>query len=513
MSACSRTAWTLARSRIPTSRTQLPFLYQTATIQRCTPTALPFTRRHVSYRRLDSTRRDDSTDDIPFERDSIPFETDSLPFETDDIPFETDSIPFEHEEALPPALDDLKSARKTTITGTERKAFEKLYKKFSTQNRTHGNRGPGEEDDQVADEYYEDDDDGSAKRVDTVFEEVFKEMPLLRKSGMTHEAESLMRKLEAETRPVASQIPAEEKKEVERLKQLRRAEYERVNLLLKGAQTDIELWEVLEREVFAPIRMLDLDGEKEKERKKREKRARKMAAAQVDGMNKSNIEADHSGSGNGHTEAGSEKDKARQEVIRAISTPLSEIPPGPQRSVGNSKPAVKQSSTKWQSAKSMPSDSTPSTPQILFQNYPHHLVTAASLMYTQFPTSQLPLSLLPTIKSLGRSSYALGTTPALYNRLIRCAWTQQQSYSLIDDLLVEMDNSAIDFDAATAETLQLIVQEFDDARAGKLGTELKVVFGMQRFTAGIQKMREWRRRALVALGEGAGAEKGKRVEA
>jgi hypothetical protein len=498
MSACSRTAWTLARSRIPTSRTQLPFLYQTATIQRCTPTALPFTRRHVSYRRFDSTRRDDSTDDIPFERDSIPFETDSLPFETDDIPFETDSIPFEHEEALPPALDDLKSARKTTITGTERKAFEKLYKKFSTQNRTHGNRGPGEEDDQVADEYYEDDDEGSAKRVDAVFEEVFKEMPLLRKSGMTHEAESLMRKLEAETRPVAFQIPAEEKKEMERLKQLRRSEYERVNMLLKGAQTDIELWEVLEREVFAPIRMLDLDGEKE--RKKREKRAKKRAA-------------DHSGSGNGDTEAGSEKDKARQEVIRAISTPPSEILPGPQRSVGNSKPAEKQSSTKWQSAKSMPSDLKPSTPQILFQNYPHHLVAAASLMYTQFPTSQLPLSLLPTIKSLGRSSYALGTTPALYNRLIRCAWTQQQSYSLIDDLLVEMDNSAIDFDAATAETLQLIVQEFDDARAGKLGTELKVVFGMQRFTAGIEKMREWRRRALVALGEGAGAEKGKRVEA
>jgi hypothetical protein len=507
MSACSRTAWTLARSRIPTSRTQLPFLYQTATIQRCTPTALSFTRRHISYRRLDSTRRDDSTGDIPFERDSIPFETDSLPFETDslpfetdDIPFETDSIPFEHEEALPLALDDLKSARKTTITGTERKAFEKLYKKFGTQNRTHGNRGPGEEDDQVADEYYEDDDDGSAKRVDAVFEEVFKEMPLLRKSGMTHEAESLMRKLEAETRPVASQIPAEEKKEMERLKQLRRAEYERVNMLLKGAQTDIELWEVLEREVFAPIRMLDLDGEKEKERKKREKRAKKRAA-------------DHSGPGNGHTEAGSEKDKARQEVIRAISTPLSEIPPGPRRSVGNSKPAEKQSPTKSQSAESMPSDSTPSTPQILFQNYPHHLVAAASLMYTQFPTSQLPLSLLPTIKSLGRSSYALGTTPALYNRLIRCAWTQQQSYSLIDDLLVEMDNSAIDFDAATAETLQLIVQEFDDARAGKLGTELKVVFGMQRFTAGIEKMREWRRRALVALGEGAGAEKGKRVEA
>jgi hypothetical protein len=512
MSACSRTAWTLARSRIPTSRTQLPFLYQTATIQRCTPTALPFTRRHVSYRSLNSSRHDNSADDIPFERESIPFETDSIPFETDSIPFETDSIPFEHEEALPPALDDPKSARKTTITGTERKAFEKLYKKFSTQNRTHGNRGPGEEDDQVADEYYEDDDDGSTKKVDAVFEEVFKEMPLLRKSGMTHEAESLMRKLEAETSPVASQISAEERKEVERLKQLRRAEYERVNMLLKGAQTDIELWEVLEREVFAPIRMLDLDGEKEKERKKREKKTKNRAAAQVDGKSKSNIEADHSGSGSGHTEAGSEENKAHQEVIRAMSTPLSEIPPGPRRSAGNSEPAEKQSSIKSQSAKSTPSDSTP-TPQILFQNYPHHLVAAASLMYTQFPTSQLPLSLLPTIKSLGRSSYALGTTPALYNRLLRCAWTQQQSYSLIDDLLVEMDNSAIDFDAATAETLQLIVQEFDDARAGRLGNELKVVFGMQRFTAGIEKMREWRRRALVALGEGAGAGKGRRVVA
>jgi cob(I)alamin adenosyltransferase len=505
MSACSRTAWTLARSRIPTSRTQLPFLYQTATIQRCPPTTLPFARRHVSFRPHNSSPRDDSTDDIPFEKDSIPFEKDSIPFEKDSIPFEkdsipfeTDSIPFEYEEALPPALDDLKSARKTTITGSERKAFEKLYKKFSTQNRTDGNRGPGEEDDQVADEYYEDDDDGSAKRVDAVFDEVFKETPLLKKTGTAHEAESLVRKLEAETRPVTSKIPAEEKEEVARLKQLSRAEYERVNLLLKNAQTDIELWEVLEREVFAPIRVLDLDGQKKKKKKK--------TAANADGKNKNNTEESHPGSGSGHIGADSQKNKARQEVIRAVWTPRSEIPPGPRRSVGNIEPAGKQSSTK-----SKPSESTPTTPQILFQNYPRHLTAAASLMHTHFPTSQLPLSLLPMIKSLGRSSYALGVTPALYNHLLRCAWTQQQSYSLIDDLLTEMNNSAIEFDAATAETLRLIVQEFDDARAGKLGRELQIVFGMQRFTATIERIRTWRRRALDALGEGVGEEKARRM--
>lgn len=122
------------------------------------------------------------------------------------------------------------------------------------------------------------------------------------------------------------------------------------------------------------------------------------------------------------------------------------------------------------------------------------------MLRTEFPSSPLPLSILPTIKSLGRSSYALGATTTLYRHLLRTAWIQHSSYTYIDTLLVDMNNGAIEFDADILTLLDSIIKEHEMARSGRLGREMQLVYGMEQFLEGIKKVRQWRSVVAERLG-------------
>ncbi|KAF1848482.1 uncharacterized protein K460DRAFT_334625 [Cucurbitaria berberidis CBS 394.84] len=378
MSICSSTIRAISRSRIQ-SKTLLPFLYQTTTIQQWRPLA----RRNIAS-------RSNNGDDIPFE-----------------------------DESLPPAIDQPEPARKTTITGSERAAFEKLYRTFNTEGRPKNDKEHVVELDQIADEYYEDEEEGPSQSLDKVFDEVFKGQPRLRGSRNSHvrpklEKTKLGQEVQASTEDASSkrtskaQDKEDAKAEVARLRELKLTERARIDKLLKDSQTDRELWQILKREVLSQVRKLNLDGTiKGKETQ---------------------------GSKNGGT----------------------------------------------------------SDLRILFQNYPHHLITAVQTLRKTFPSSPLPLSILPTIKSLGRSAYALGATTTLYKHLLRTAWLQQSSYTYIDTLLVDMDNGAIEFDSDILTLLDSVIKEHEMARGGRLGREMQMVYGMEQFLGGIRKLQQWR---------------------
>lgn len=121
MSICSNSARALSRSRLPATKTLLPFLYQTPTIQQWQAATRSIARRNIT--------------------------SPSRPYDTEDVPFE--------DESLPPAIDQ-EPPRKTTITNTERAAFQKLYRKFNTEGRQQKEKDHVVELDQIADEYYED---------------------------------------------------------------------------------------------------------------------------------------------------------------------------------------------------------------------------------------------------------------------------------------------------------------------------------------------------------------------
>ncbi|KZM18391.1 uncharacterized protein EKO05_0000302 [Ascochyta rabiei] len=408
MSACSSTLRALSRSRIPTTKTLLPFLYQTATIQQWKPAAQPIARRNISR----YSRPDDAA--------------------------AVEDIPFEDKDDLPPALDDLEPARKTTITGSERAAFEKLYRKFNARGSRQDEKDHEVEIDAIADEYWEPDDEDNPANLDKIFDEALKGNPNLAREWNRSSTEQLKSRKPRQdlqtmaqhilrgTRPPEmkrAEMRAVRKKDVSakaaKLNEARVRERTRVDDLLKSAKTDRDLWDVLHREVFDLIRQLDLDG--------------------------------------------------------------------------TNKPTPRKSRTPK-------STNTTTDPKILFANYPHHLLTALTTLRTHFPASPLPLSILPTMKSLGRSSYALGATTALYTQLLRTAWLQQSSYPLLVSLLTDMHNGAIEFSVDTLHLLDQVIKEFDMARSGRLGREMQMVYGMDQFGEGIREVRRWRQIVASRVG-------------
>ncbi|KAF2822745.1 hypothetical protein CC86DRAFT_252067, partial [Ophiobolus disseminans] len=384
MSLCSKTLRALSQSRIPASRTLLPFLYQTATMQQ----RQPATRRSMSSR----------------------------PTAEDDIPF------GDADGNVPPTADEPRSSRKTTITGTERAAFEQLYRTATAQGRGQAKDSAGEHEelDQIADEYYEDDDDGSAASLDKVFDTVLQgslRSPNAQRDRRRAPAREARSPIRPGQEPSSAKTDAPQSKkalarlaEKERIRKLRLEERERVDGLLKTAATDQQLWKTLNREVFDQLRKLDLDG---------------------------------------------------------------------------TSPTHKTDA---------------SATRIVFSNYPHHLLTAIQTLCIHFPTSPLPLTILPTIKALGRSSYALGATTQLYKHLLRTAWLQQSSYTLIDTLLTDMETNIVEFDVRILDFLDAVIREHEAARSGRLGREMQMVYGMEMWIEGARKMRSWRSVVAERLG-------------
>lgn len=96
---------------------------------------------------------------------------------------------------------------------------------------------------------------------------------------------------------------------------------------------------------------------------------------------------------------------------------------------------------------------------IVSRIYPAALLLTLRLLAKYTPASPLALALLPTIKSLGPSSYVLGGTAPLYNTLIKLYWDVYSDFKAIDGLLAEMERGGIDWDEETYEILSEIGDE------------------------------------------------------
>jgi hypothetical protein len=383
MSICSNSVRAFSRSRSSQTKTLLPFLYQTPTIQQLQPATQSIARRNIY---------------------------------TPSRPYVREDIPFENETDLPPPIDRAPS-HKTTITRTERAAFQKLYRKVDAEGRQQKKKDHAVELDQVADEHYKNEKDNTKPSLDKVFDEALKGQPRLRA-------------LRTERTKARST-----KEDVAKLKEIGLAERERIDKLIRNAPTDRALWQTLEREVFTKVRDLDLDN-----------------------------------ASGGPTKASTSKTSS--DTLQKASKAKPPHKPDP-----------------------------PSTDaRIFFHNYPYHLITAIVTLRTEFPSSTLPFSILPTIKKLGRSSHALGATTTLYKHLIRTAWIQQCSYTTINMLLSEMDNNAIEFDADILGLIDAIIKEHNLARSGGLGREMALLYGMDMFAADFEKMVTWRKVIAERLG-------------
>ena len=200
---------------------------------------------------------------------------------------------------------------------------------------------------------------------------------------------------------------------------------------LERTTSDVEIWAVLEEEVFQLVKDLYIQrGEGEKERKtqlKEDKKARRRlkkndtddTAKNVDTRSNSSI---------------SEKDSDKALEI-STSTAL------------------------------------PTTTLItIFQsNYADYLLLGLRLFRRHYPASPYAPSLLPTVKRLGSISYVIGATPSLYNETLFIKWTQFSDLHGMTDLMQEMINQGIEWNEVTMVLLRRIARRRREALEGLWG--------------------------------------------
>ena len=96
---------------------------------------------------------------------------------------------------------------------------------------------------------------------------------------------------------------------------------------------------------------------------------------------------------------------------------------------------------------------------ILTRIYPSSLLLALRLLTRHHPLSTLTPSLLPHIRSLGSSSYILGTNTHFYNTLLLLRWNTHSSLREVCSLLSEMERGAVEFDRGTVRVLRDVADE------------------------------------------------------
>jgi Mtf2 family len=395
----------LNRMLITKRSTLLPFLYHTATIRQY---------RTFSGKPLPGYP-------VEFGQDTSRSNYNNL-LRPDDIPLlDGETSTFENSNSLSQMPNDRATyhrQRKSTITDSERKAFQRLFGNLVFQPERQSL--PPDATDESS--------------LDSILEDVLikhraggnRASPSLKIPSIRSVAEVLIGRKSNQDQKTIRDITGDN----DSLEALQEQQYNRVEGLLCAAKTDVELWNVLEREVFSIIRELDLDG----------------AAANTEMKGK-----------------GAKRNSRR-------ATPIL-------------KPTTENICEEIDHASGL---------AIIGPNYPSFLVIAVRQLRQEFPSSSLSLTILPTVKDLGRGSYVLGASTVLYNELISLAWLTYADFECIEELLQDMDNSGVDFDGNTLELLESIHDEARKACMGRFGATVAAVWEMDRFTDGWRKLERWR---------------------
>ena len=171
-----------------------------------------------------------------------------------------------------------------------------------------------------------------------------------------------------------------------------------VMAMLDNADSDMEIWQILEKEVFSLITQLD-DHIKVLER------ANKLQTAKA------------------------RKAKAKGKDVAGVKLQKGDL---------NSK---KTSRVKLTQTKAIPVNNLLS---ILHRNYAEYCLQALRLLRRKHPTSPYAPYVLATIKRRGPISYVLGVSTDIYNEILFLQWTQYSDLQGMADTIEELLNHGID---------------------------------------------------------------------
>jgi hypothetical protein len=127
---------------------------------------------------------------------------------------------------------------------------------------------------------------------------------------------------------------------------------------------------------------------------------------------------------------------------------------------------------------------------VITRTLPQHLVECQRQLFTTFTSSQLHLSLLPYLKSLGPTTYALATSTKLYNQHMR-SLIKQGNLSQIVHVLEEMDKEVYEFDDKTKDLLVSVRDRGYLIRGGGNGDGLRALAGGERYRKAMRQAMFW----------------------
>jgi hypothetical protein len=451
----------------------------------------------------------------------------------------SDHVPFENGEDM----RDVNTGpnEKTTITNTEKVVFERLFHKVSSTTNQNNAAEENATSSSTADSH-------STSTPPSLQEQRPSIDPIAFPVPLQQMAATAAQKLRAQheearlrqvkTALTAAWQQAEAKKAKKRpldpVEEKILAERERVQSHIETANTDVNLWRILEDEAFSQIEALDLDGLRLAEDKKlqatikkaelrlakakgelKTARAAEMKEIQELELEEAKVVPELEGELAGPTPV---DDKSKQEgnTAKQISELAQKRVAKIEGELAGPTPVDAKSKQKGNTAKQIAESAQKRVAKIekeiaslqdkqaemaqsrksadltiIGPNYPTFLTTAIITLRTCFPTSTLSFTMLSKLKSLGRGSYALGASTALYNELIKAIWHTYSDFRYIDELLQEMDNGGLEFDLDTLKILEEIRLEGNRIKNGRYGINRRAVWNTDIIQNGWRKVILW----------------------
>ena len=217
------------------------------------------------------------------------------------------------------------------------------------------------------------------------------------------------------------------------IERMARVNLVRINHKLEDARTDVEIWRVLDVEVFS--RMRTLNGRFEADEKQRRK-VMDLESQKIKKKKKS--KKGQEVKSKEETEGTSGKEET-VEAEKEPDAPSSQDPPTDQPPLSNSTSVI-------------PNPIHPL--QIVTPIYGPSLLHAARLYRTRFPRSPYALSLLSKIKEYGPFSYVLGASTELYNELLYLNWVYYRDLDSCAQLIEEMVARGLQIDRSTVAVIE-----------------------------------------------------------
>jgi hypothetical protein len=323
---------------------------------------------------------------------------------------------------------NLRGPRESTITDSERRAFQNIFAEMFSDDRSSAASGPDVLSpkgnaranlDSILSEALSQNERNKAEKEDIVNRWPGALRPAVAKAiGLTDDAEN-------ESNEATEDKEAQAGRDIDELESLREPERKRVETMMREAPTDIELWDVMDREVFSLIPKLGLSetqnevegpGERSTKKSKSMKMATGRPTVSVDKNKRQGLPS------SGATEA--------DELFKAQAVPRLSNVLDP--ATGSEIPAL----------------------AFYGPLYPSYLLLGIRLLDREFSRpSPLALAILSKIKSLGAISHVLGASPSLYNENLRVYLYRYEDFHSIVATMNDMNASAVQ---QNKETLEII---------------------------------------------------------